>query len=179
MSIESMMMTAFTGFKANNQYKDAKSEAQVLVNNANATDAALANTGQLAAQRNSEQVEEKAATARVSFLNSGLTLEGTPAKALDQIYVNGKADTQNIILNYNTQISNNLNDVNAKSRALVNKGRASAIDTIVKSFSHSDLGGSMGSMFDTAATSAGSAMNNAGYGNAAYDMFDSMDNMGI
>lgn len=160
MGIETILFAAFTGLKAISQMNAAKKQAKQVVQE-----------GEVVAKEKAKQVRYAAARQTSSFLNSGLTLEGTPSVVIGETFSTGLEDINQIRNNYNT-----------KSKNLISAGRQEAISTIVGSFAGSSMGGSMGSMFETAGSFAPESfafgLNKAGFGNTAYDMLEMKDARG-
>jgi len=77
------------------QFNQAKSNART-----------LAYEGAVKAQQRADEIVELAAFQRVSFLNSGLELEGTPATIIEDTYQIGRADVNAITSSYKKQIKN-------------------------------------------------------------------------
>lgn len=179
MGWQTLLFVGLNALKAGQQMSNAKGQASAIIANASAQNAALAKEGDLAAQEKSKQVRYAAARQTASFLNSGLTLDGTPQDVLDDTFNTGLADINNIRDNYNTRIGNTTSAANAASKQAIGAGRAQAIGTIASSFAGADLGGSMGSMFSTglsyAPDSASFALNDAGFGNTAFDALEKSD----
>ncbi len=153
MGIETILFAAFTGLKAISQMNQAKSKARSIVAE-----------GNLAAKEQAKKTRYAAATQRTNFLNSGITLDGTPTDVMDETFKTGLEDVNNIASGYNR-----------KAKNAISEGRSAAIDTITSAFAGASLGGgSMGSMFESGA----SAANSAGFGNAAYDALSFKDSLG-
>jgi hypothetical protein len=96
------------------------------------------------------EVKRKAAAAKSSFLNSGLTLEGTPMGAIMGIYNTGEQD-----------ISQIGNVYNAKSKSIISSSRSKMITDIATSVAGASLGGLDGlSNFGTDVGAGFSSMEN-------------------
>lgn len=160
MGIETILFAAFTGLKAISEMNAANKAAKV-----------NAREGEIVAKEKAKEVRYKAARQTVSFLNSGVTLDGTPQDVLGETFSTGKEDITNIRSNYNN-----------KSKSIISAGRTQAIGTIASGFGMAAAGGSMGSMFDTAGSylpeSALFKMNDAGFGSSAYNMLELKDARG-
>jgi hypothetical protein len=126
MGWETLAFAALTGIKAASQISAAKKEAK-----------AVAAEGTLAAQNKSVEIRRKAASAQVSFLNSGITLEGTPMGAIMGIYDTGVQDINQIGSVYN-----------AKSKNIMSSARSKVISDIAGSVASAGIG-SMASDFST------------------------------
>lgn len=125
MGIETIAFAALTGLSAIQSINQSKKEA-----------AATVREGELATKEKAKEVRYKAARQTVSFLNSGLTLEGTPNAVIGETYSTGLEDINNIRSNYNT-----------KSKNIISAGRTEAIGKIASGFGNFAMGGGGGSMF--------------------------------
>lgn len=107
--------------------------------------------GNIAAANKAKQVVQKAATQRVSFLNSSLTLEGTPMNVIESTFNVGLEDIAQIQSNYNTKAKNQ-----------ISAGKSAALDALIGGFTGVTIGGgSMGSFSDIG---AGFSSMSQGYG---------------
>lgn len=79
---------------------------------------ALIEEGNINAANKAKQTKARADAQRVSFLNSGLELEGTPQNVIDSTLVTGLEDVGQIATNYNRAASNRLTA--ARSAAIGN-----------------------------------------------------------
>lgn len=124
--------------------------------------------GNVALAEKAKSIRYAAAKQTTSFLNSGLTLEGTPNTVIGETFDTGLLDLKNMSAGYNSQAKN-----------IIGQARADAIGKIASGFGSAAMGGSMGSMFSTGASylpdNALFNMNNAGFGNTAYSAFDIKD----
>ena len=77
------------------QFNQAKSNART-----------LAYEGTITAQNRAREIEALASTQRVSYLNSGLELEGTPAAVIADTHQIGREDVAAIKSSYTKQIKN-------------------------------------------------------------------------
>lgn len=144
MGIETILFAAFTGLKAISSLRAANSQAKAIANNATNEAAALARQGTLEAKEKSKEVRYKAARQVSSFLNSGLTLDGTPQDVLGETFSTGMEDLDNIIRGYDTRIGNTISSANAQSKNVIAQGRNQAINDIVGGFSGMGGGGMFG-----------------------------------
>jgi len=139
-----------SGIQAQQQQKQAKAQA-------NATIA----QGNIDLQNKAQEVARKVATQKVSFLNSGLTLAGTPQNALNSIYNTGMADLNQLGSNYNAQAKNQ-----------IQAGRTAAINSLASSFGNFAVGqigsGSFGSMFGGSPLGNLNQVNNSGFGTSGW-----------
>lgn len=160
MGIETIIFAALTGLKAISQMNAAEKQAKNAVRE-----------GEIVAKEKAKEIRYKAARQTQSFLSSGLTLEGTAQTILDETFDTGKEDIANIRASYNN-----------KSKNFISAGRTAAIGTIASGFGNAALAGSAGSMFETAGSylpeSASFALNDAGFGNSAYNMLSMKDARG-
>lgn len=103
--------------------------------NANAAAAAssLTQEGINAATERGRQTAVKASSQRVSFLNAGLTMDGTPQAAVGNTINLGSADVAQIGANYATRATNSVNDILGRARAqnieLANRAQGIATDS--------------------------------------------------
>ena len=116
--------------------------------------------GNIVAANKAKEVARKAATQRVSFLNSGITLEGTPMNVIESTFNTGMEDINQIGSNYNMAAKNQ-----------ISAGRSAAISSLASSFA----GASMPSM-NLGATGAGisSFAGGTGFG-TGFDTFKSVN----
>lgn len=84
---------------------------------------ALIEQGNLAAGQKAKQVSKAAASQKVSFLNSGLMLEGTPMNVIESTFNTGLEDINQISTNANRAAKN-----------AVSAARTQAISSIVSGF---------------------------------------------
>lgn len=82
-------------FQSIGQYNQAKSNAR-----------ALAKEGKITAINRAREIEATASTQRVSYLNSGLEMEGTPAAVIADTHQIGREDVSAINSSYKKQIKN-------------------------------------------------------------------------
>ncbi len=160
MGIETIAFATLTALSAASKMNQASAEAK-------------SNTieGNLATQEQAKKTRYAAARQTTSFLNSGLSLEGTPDTVIGETYSTGLQDIGNIKAGYDR-----------KGKNIIAKGRSDAIATIASSFAGSSMGGSMGSMFEKAGSympeSFSFGLNKAGFGNEAYKMLEMKDARG-
>lgn len=130
MGIETIALTALSvGMQA--------LQGQQQMKNARAQASAIAQQGALDAQNKARETQLKAARLKSSFLNSGLTLEGTPMKVIEGTYDIGLQDINQIIGNANARSKNTM--AAARSEAL--GGLASSVSGVA----FSGISGSFGS----------------------------------
>lgn len=153
MGIETIAFLALSAVSASMKMNDAKKQAE-----------GVAREGELVAKEKAKEVRYKVARQTSSFLNSGLTLEGTPQDVIGETFSTGKEDIGNIQSNYN-----------AKSKNIISSARTEAIGQIAGSFAGASLGGSAGSMFGATSAGVQSAYNGTGFG-TGYDVYKSVNN---
>lgn len=158
MGIETALFLALSVISASGKMNQAKSAAGQTVAN-----------GEIAAKEKAKEVRYKVARQTSSFLNSGLTLEGTPQDVIGDTFDTGLQDIGQIRTNANNQ-----------SKNIISSARSEAIGQIAGSFGMAAMsGGSAGSMFETAGSYAPDSfaygLNKAGFGNSAYDMLSLKD----
>lgn len=117
--------------------------------------------GNIQTKNKAREVMARAGAQRVSFLNSGLTLEGTPTNVIDQTFKTGLEDINQIGANYNN-----------KAKTVVSAARTSAISGLASSLGGLGVPGGGGSGGGGFNDQAAYALNNAGFGNTAYNMLD-------
>lgn len=114
MGIETALIVATIGagiMQASSQMSAAEDEAQALVDQTN-----LENEQRL------KRTRALAGSQKVSFLNSGLTLEGTPMSALMDTYDTGIED-----------MSRATENANKRSKSIISNARTAAIGTLIQS----------------------------------------------
>ncbi len=156
MGIETILFAAFTGLQAISSLMNAQSQADAAVK-----------TGEYNMENEAKKVRYAAARQTTSFLSSGLSLEGTPTDVIQETYNTGIKDIKQIGANANSQSSN-----------FIAQGRSQAIGAIAGGLKGLPSG-SFGAMFDTAGSFAPDSfaygLNNAGFGNDAYNMLQQKD----
>lgn len=156
MGIETVLLLGLTAFKASQQMSAARDQAKAI--NANAAARAqsyaaeakaTAKEGTLAAKNKAQQVKLKAASQQSSFLNSGLTLEGTPMSVIQSTFDVGLEDVNQILENYGTNSKNLTNQGknalitgSAEAKSAFSAGRSEALGTLVGGVSGLDFTGS-------------------------------------
>lgn len=83
---------------------------------------AIAAQGEQDALTSAQATQQKVSRAKVSFLNSGFTLEGTPMAALGGILNAGFQDVNNIAVNANSKAKNLVSA--ARTKAILGLGQA-------------------------------------------------------
>jgi len=112
MGVTTAIMLGLTTLSAMSSMSNANKEAK----------AAIAE-GNIVAANKAKETKLKAARLQTSFLNSGLTLEGTPMAAIDDTFSTGLADIGQISSNYNN-----------KAKSAINKGRSQALSGFASAF---------------------------------------------
>lgn len=96
-----------------------------------------AKEGVIAAQNRADEIKKLASRQRVSYLQAGLELEGTPQNVINDTYETGIADVNNIIGAYNQ-----------KSKNIMTKARADLLGGLAKAGASAFAGGeSSGGLF--------------------------------
>lgn len=153
---ESLVYAGLTAFKAVSAISNASDQAKAITQNArnqakaaqqNAQFQAQANldAANLASKEKAKQIRYAAARQTVSFLSSGLTLEGTPEAVIGETYSTGLEDLTQIAKNANTTNSNLINitntnnrnlfsSANAEAKSVMAQGRSEAIGAIADGF---------------------------------------------
>jgi len=133
MALATALLIGSMALKNITAQKAAKNEAK-----------AITRQGEINAANKSKEIRAKAARVQGSFLNSGLTLEGTPMSSIQGIFSTGQEDIEQIIGNANTASKNIVSQ--ARSKALSNiAGTAAGLDFGGGSSfgGHLDLGGEL------------------------------------
>jgi len=128
--------------------------------------------GNIVAANKAKDIAKVAASQKVSFLNSGLTLEGTPMNVIESTFDTGITDLNQISSNYN-----------AKAKSQVSAGRQAGISSLFSAFAGASMAGmggtssgfASGSSFGAGTTSL---FNGTGYGFGA-DIYDSFGGQGF
>lgn len=117
--LETFLLVGLSIAKADADIRAAEKQAQAVVAQ-----------GNIQAKNKAKQIQRQASRAKVSFLQSGLTLEGTPITAIESIFDTGLEDINLIRTNTNTQAKNILSQ--ARNRAIL--GLASTALTVASGF---------------------------------------------
>lgn len=169
MGIETLILGGLSALSAVSSMNAAQKQAQ-----------SIAEEGNIATKNLAKKVRYAAGEQTVAFLQSGVSLDGTPDDVIQGTFNTGLEDINLLAKNYNN-----------KSKAAISAGRSQAIGSLVKGFAGASFGGDMmGSFKDSffsglgkagGAVGAGSTaigdsigfgMNNAGYGMDAYTFLD-------
>lgn len=102
MGIETAILAGLNVASAIGNYNAAKSEART-----------MARAGEIQAQNRADEIKKLAAKQRVSYLNAGLELSGTPEAVVSDTYQTGIDDVNAIIGGANQTIKNNLKKARA------------------------------------------------------------------
>ena len=105
--------------------------------------------GNIVTANKAKEIKYKASSQKVSFLNSGLALDGTPAAVIAETFKTGLEDVGQIQSNYNRGAKN-----------VVNKARTQALTKLASSFTSYATGnmmGDAGGMSSLAASGGGSS----------------------
>lgn len=158
MGVETAIIIGLSAASAVGQISNAKREAKDVVKQ-----------GNLETANKAKQVIARTAAAQSSFLNSGLTLEGTPSGALNSMFDSGIADIQQIGSNYNS-----------KAKSIISQGRTAALGTLAGAFAGASFGsGGLTSAFEKAGSylpdSFAYGLNDLGFGESSFNMLDMSD----
>lgn len=156
MGIETILFAAFTGLQAVSGMMQAQSQAKSAVAQ-----------GNIQMQERAKQVRYAAARQNVSFLNSGLSLEGTPMDVINETFDTGLADIRAIGAN-----------ANAQSKNIIGQARTQAIGQIAGAFGDGSFGGMVTSAGSYLPDTALFSLNKAGFGNSAFEMMEMKDARG-
>ena len=155
MGIETAIILGLSAFQANQEMKAAEKEANFLAQQADANlrqaerdQQALQEQTDLEQQERLKRARAVAGSQKVSFLNAGLTLEGTPEFAIDQTLQTGLEDINLAQRNTSTQIGNIRTRATTQSNQLMNQAstvlsnaRSKAIGTLVSAGVSAGVGG--------------------------------------
>lgn len=165
---------ALSVFQAVSSISSANKEAKQVASNASAQAQAVVEQGNLASKEKAKEIRARVARQTNSFLNSGLTLEGTPGLAIDQTYSTGLEDLNQIAKNSNITARNITSQGKYQAGAAISNGRSKAIEAMAGGFSNTDFG-SMGSLFGATTAGVQSAAAGTGFG-TGYDVYNSVNN---
>jgi hypothetical protein len=125
MGLETAAFIGLSVFSGMQQVSAAKKEAKATISE-----------GNIALKNKAKEVAQKAAAQRTSFLNSGLTLEGTPDNIISATFNTGLEDLNLMSSNYNT-----------KAKSQISAGRSAALSSYASAFSSTALPSFQGSGF--------------------------------
>lgn len=126
MGVETAVIAGLSVASAIGNYNQSKSESRQ-----------TAKEGVIAAQNRADEIKKLASRQRISYLQAGLELEGTPQNVIDDTYETGIADVNNIIGAYNQ-----------KSKNIMTKARADLLGGLAKAGASAFAGGeSSGGLF--------------------------------
>lgn len=145
---------AFSAFSAASQVSTAKKAAKATIAE-----------GDIVASNKAKEVARKAAGQRVSFLNSGITLEGTPMNVIESTFNTGLEDINQIRSNYDTKAKNQ-----------ISAGRTAAINSLASGFAGASIPGMDNFASDVGAGTI-SMFNGTGFG-MGYDVSQSFRKAG-
>jgi len=178
MGIETALILGFAAFSAHQQVSAAEKQSK-LVNEKAAASAkadvargeATTKQGSLEAKNKAQQVQLKAASQKSSFLNSGITLEGTPMSAISGTFDTGIKDVSQILentritaANYTTNAKNTVKFGAMEGANIMAEGRSAAIGTLV----NAGMGMAGGSSFSNIGGKAQSGMAQSGLANTSF-----------
>lgn len=121
------------------QMKDANRQAR-----------AIAAEGDIVAANKAKEIRAKAAMQKVSFLNSGLTLDGTPMSVIEETFDTGLQDVNQIRSNYGARAKSAV----SAGRSAMLKGFASAAGSYAMGAMLPKTGG-VGALWDNGLNSQG------------------------
>lgn len=139
-------------------------------NAAKAEASAVAREGQLEAEKKARETVRTTGKLQTSFLNSGLTMEGTPTEVISRAYQYGQEDINQIVQN-----------ANSRSKNIIKKARADILEGAISKLGGIDFGSSFGALSKT--TAVGAELDSLASGNpfgsgwnTFYDVKDSISN---
>jgi hypothetical protein len=153
MGIETIAFATLMGLNAASQMSAANKQAKAVVAE-----------GNLAMQNKANDVRRKGAATQVSFLNSGLTLEGTPMGAIMGIYDTGLQDINQMGSIYNS-----------KSKNIISSARSKVISDIATSAATAGMGSSLSGFAGDVSSGVGTMMSGQGFG-LGYDVSNTVRN---
>ena len=106
MGLETIAIIGLSLFQANSKLKQSEKQQNQLADQAARDQEAIIDQGNLDAANKSKEVRLRAARTQLSFLNSGLTLEGTPMAAINETFAVGLDDINQINKNSSTRAKN-------------------------------------------------------------------------
>lgn len=118
MGLETIAILGLSLLQADAQIKQSEDQAQAVIDQAN-----------LDAENKSKETRLRAARQQVSFLNSGLTLQGTPLAAINNTFQIGIADINQITSNAEKQAKN-----------IISSGRTQALSSLASGVSGASFG---------------------------------------
>jgi vacuolar-type H+-ATPase subunit H len=154
-------MAGFSLLQASNTIEQGKAQAS-----------AYAQQGTYQAKQIADNTVRKAGTLQTSFLQSGITLDGGAQEVLSQAFGQGTTDINRTIDNANNQ-----------SKNIMNQARTKALSSMASMATMAAMGGgSVGGGLTQAGSylpdSFAYGLNDAGFGNTAYDMLAASDARG-
>lgn len=149
------LMSAYQNYQKTNQAEDT-ANAQV-------------QEGEYKASNIADNTLRTAGKLQTSFLQGGISLDGGPNAVIQQAFAKGTTDINRTLTNANNQ-----------SASTINGARTAALSMLSQTF----MGSTGGAAGDSQGVSSGLSqlnssvaygLNDAGYGNTAYDMLDNSD----
>lgn len=134
MGIETAIIAGLGLASAIGQFNQSKSEARQ-----------TARYGAIVAQNRADEIKKLAAKQRVSYINAGLELEGTPQAVINDTYNTGIEDVNEIVDMYNTQSSNIMKTARAKLLGSIAKIGVSSFGNLGTDLSGSAPSGALSS----------------------------------
>lgn len=138
MGIETAIIAGLSLAAAAGQYSQSQSSAKQ-----------TAKAGAIEAQNRADDIKKLAARQRVSYLQAGLELEGTPSAIINDTYNTGIADINDITSSYNQQ-----------SKNIMHQARAQLIGNVAKTGVMAAAGGS-GGLFGSGISEVGGGTSSA------------------
>lgn len=142
MGVATAVIAGLSLASAIGNYNQSKSEARQ-----------TAKQGAIAAQNRADEIKRLAAKQRVSYLQAGLELEGTPQAVINDTYNTGLADINEIKSAYNQSSKNIMTQARANLLGSIAKTGASALS--------GGVGGSDGGLFGSGIIEAGGGSSTA------------------
>ena len=165
MGLETLAIVGLTLFQADaglraaeKQAKFDQQQADRVLRQAEADQKALQEQTDLEQEERRKRTRALVGSQKVSFLQAGLTLEGTPEFALEQTFTTGQEDMELAQRNTDTRIRNIQNAANTQADSFINRAeqtlsnaRTEAIGSLVSagsSIAAPTFGDSFGGQFD-------------------------------
>lgn len=175
MGLETIAFVALTAFKASSSLKAGKEQGKAIAQNATAQAQLAIDQGNFASKEKAKEIRAKAARQTSSFLNSGITLEGTPSTVIGETFSTGLEDLDQIKKNSETQANNIINSGRSGAKNAYSSGRNQAISDIVGGFSSFAAPSTFDAIGGQVTEKVAYGLNDMGYGNTAYTMLEAED----
>ena len=128
MGLETIAILGLSAMKADSAVRQSQSQANAAIDQAN-----------IDAKNKAGQVTQRTSSAQSSFLNSGLTLEGTPMASIKGMFNSGIQDVNQITTNADRQAKN-----------ILSKGRTQALSALAEGVAGASFGS--GGLFEGSGT---------------------------